>query len=339
MLHQAILLSLALAAQDPATENPENTSEGRETYFGREVARTMHWSGAGWLMRKTRDDEENSRLLLEKLELKEGQTVCDFGCGNGYYSLPMAERVGPEGRVLAVDLQPEMLKLLGVRLNAAGHENVELVQATLTKPGLAPGTCDAIVLIDVYHEISHPVTVLAALRLALKPKGRLYLLEFRLEDPDVPIKLEHKMSKAQMLLEMKASGLRFAAEFDGLPWQHLMAFERDTEFPRKEGQVEAEGRALAAGLERALSAGDLLTLRGYSPEGRTPAWLKRIEAQVKEMSRKGWMTAMAAAEIQTNTEGPGRVTVRVEAPEVAGEWPLQRSQDGRWFVVDDSSGQ
>jgi ubiquinone/menaquinone biosynthesis C-methylase UbiE len=371
----ALLLSAALPAQGSAVQeapkapaNPELAAEGREDYFGREIARTMHWSGAEWLMRESREDEEDSSLLLEQLGVQEGQTVCDFGCGNGYYTLPLAERVGAEGRVLAVDLQSEMLSLLQARVRAAGHENVVPVEATLTKTGLEPESCDAILLVDVYHEISHPMTVLAGLRRALKPRGRLLLVEFRLEDPEVPIKLLHKMSKAQMLLEMCANGLRFESEFDGLPWQHLMAFEKDPAFPREEDQAEANGRAVAAGLERALRAGDIVSLSGFyadevslgsdsrllqrEEKGNSAhlshsEWRRRLARHVEAVTRERWRSTLEGvklgvaplAEDYIISGGPLTLCVRSLGPDRETppdpyfEWFLNRNREGQWLVV------
>jgi SAM-dependent methyltransferase len=196
-------------------------------YMGREIAVTMHYLGAPWLVRESRQREEDCQMLLEALSVKPGQVVCDMGCGNGFYTLELARLVGETGRVLAVDIQPEMLRLLDARAKDAGIANVELLQGTPVDPKLAPGSCDLILLVDVYHEFSHPQEMLAAMRKALKPAGRIALAEFRLEDPKVPIKLLHKMSKKQIMKEFPANGFRLVDQFDRLPWQHLMFFERD----------------------------------------------------------------------------------------------------------------
>lgn len=198
-----------------------------EIYLGRRIAQTMHYSGAPWLVRESRTREEGTRLLLENLGVVEGSTVCDVGCGNGFYTLPLAEMVGPEGRVIGVDIQPEMLEMLEARAAEAGAANVETVQGSIIDPRLEPGSIDLALLIDVYHEFSHPVQMLARLRESLAPDGRMVVLEFRAEDPEVPIKELHKMSKAQVLKEMSANGFRLEKEFDGLPWQHMMTFVAD----------------------------------------------------------------------------------------------------------------
>lgn len=193
-------------------------------YLGREVAQTMHWQGAPWLMRRTREDEENGTLLRKWLAVQPGQSACDFGCGNGYHTLPLATAVGKEGKMLAVDLQPQMLTMLRKRCEQQQLDNVTYITATIDDPNLEAASCDLILLVDVYHELSHPVRVMAQLRRALKPGGRIVLVEFRKEDRNVPIKPEHTMSKAQVVREMATHGLKLQAQFDGLPWQHAMAF-------------------------------------------------------------------------------------------------------------------
>lgn len=213
-------------------------------YLGREVARTMHYSGARWLTRESREREEGTRLLLEHLGVTPGMTVCDLGCGNGFYSLKLAPMVGDEGRVLAVDIQPEMLDLLRERADGAGVRNIEPVLGTTADPKLEPGSVDLALLVDVYHEFDHPEQMLAKLRRALAPRGRIVLVEFRAEDPAVPIKPEHKMSRAQVLLEMQANGFVLADEFDGLPWQHLLSFTVESERPGGSGEAMFNGETL-----------------------------------------------------------------------------------------------
>lgn len=215
-------------AKTPRSAGPKAPPPGkaRETYLGRRIATTMHWLGARWLMRRTREKEEQSSKLLASFGLTEGLDVCDFGCGNGFHTLPMAERVGPQGRVYAVDIQKQMLTLLAQRQKKRGLTNIVRIQNGLADTGLPPASCDLILLVDVYHELSHPVRVLAGLRRALKPGGRLVLVEFRAEDPKVPIKKLHKMSKAQVQKELEANGFRLHASFDELPWQHVLTYVR-----------------------------------------------------------------------------------------------------------------
>ena len=187
----------------------------------------MSFHGAPWLIRETRDPEENPRKLLKALDVKPGQTVCDLGCGNGFYTLQLAELVGEQGRVLAVDIQPEMLALLKQRAEKAGIDNIEPILGTPGDPKLPKGEVDLILLVDVYHEFSYPEQMLRAMRESLKPNGRLALAEFRMEDPTVPIKLLHKMSKEQILKEFLPNGLKLVGEYNELPWQHLMFFGPD----------------------------------------------------------------------------------------------------------------
>jgi ubiquinone/menaquinone biosynthesis C-methylase UbiE len=197
------------------------------TYMGRQIAPPMHFSGAGWLTRKSRVKEENPARLLELLKLKPGQVVCDFGCGNGYHTIELAKRVGGKGLVYAIDIQREMLDLLKERYEPRGLENVKPVLATPKDPGMPAKTFDLVLMVDVYHELSHPTEVLALVRTSLKPKGRLALVEFREEDPEVPILPLHKMSQPQVMKEIPPNGFKLVSQSNELPWQHLLEFARD----------------------------------------------------------------------------------------------------------------
>ncbi len=214
------LLFLSATLNLPAQEAPPALTE----YLGRQIAQTMHWKGAEWLMRRVREQEEGPSKMREELHVKPGMTICDMGCGNGYHTLPLAEMVGDKGKILAVDVQPEMIEMLRQNIERKGLKNIEPINGLYHDPKLPPNTCDMILLVDVYHEFSHPVQMLAGMRAALKPDGLLVLVEFRGEDDSVPIKVEHKMSKVQINKEMNANGLTLKREFDGLPWQHLMFF-------------------------------------------------------------------------------------------------------------------
>lgn len=218
----APLLCSPVSAQSGVTEK-----QGRPFYMGREIAQTMHYTGAPWLIRESRQREEDCETMLANLGVKPGMTVCDMGCGNGFYSLRLAEMVGEEGKVLAVDIQQEMLRLLQARAQEQGSDNIQTILGEVDDPNLPEGEVDLILCVDVYHEFSHPEEMLAAMRKSLKPDGRIALLEFRMEDPNVPIKLLHKMSKKQILREYRANGFRLASQFDKLPWQHMMFFEKD----------------------------------------------------------------------------------------------------------------
>jgi ubiquinone/menaquinone biosynthesis C-methylase UbiE len=164
---------------------------------------------------------------LEELHIKPGQAICDMGCGNGFYTLKLAHTVGAKGKIYAVDIQQEMLDMLQRRAKSAKLTNIVPLLGTETDPRLKENSLDLVLMVDVYHEFSQPEPMLKAIRKALKPEGRIALAEFRGEDPNVPIKTEHKMSKKQILKEFTANGLKLAGQFDKLPWQHLMFFTRD----------------------------------------------------------------------------------------------------------------
>jgi SAM-dependent methyltransferase len=219
-------------AVDRTTEIPPAATH----HMGREIAHTMHYTGAPWLVRESRQREEDCRMLLEALEIKEGQTICDLGCGNGFYTLELARRVGRTGTVYAVDVQPEMLRMLAERAGAEGLTTIRPVLGTAVDPRLPAGRLDLVLCVDVYHEFSHPEPMLARIRESLAPGGRLVLAEFRGEDPAVPIKPLHKMTKAQVRAELEPAGFALAREFDRLPWQHLLFFEA-----RKGGDGAAPG--------------------------------------------------------------------------------------------------
>jgi SAM-dependent methyltransferase len=193
--------------------------------MGREIAQTMHYTGAPWLVRESRQREEDCRMLVEALAIKPGQVLCDMGCGNGFYTLELARRVGPRGLVYAVDVQPEMLHMLAERLAREGIRNVRPVLGTPIDPRLPRGSLDLVLCVDVYHEFSHPEAMLGRIRDSLKPDGLLVLAEFRGEDPAVPIKPLHKMTKAQVRAELEPAGYAIERQFDRLPWQHLLFFK------------------------------------------------------------------------------------------------------------------
>ncbi len=231
LLLLGIGVSAVAQAQNAVSEAPSGQRSDKippplKRYKGREIAPAMSYVGADWLIRETREGEEACQKLLQVLGVKPGMTICDMGCGNGFYSLKLAEAVGKDGKILAVDIQPQMLSLLSKRAMAAGVANVEPILGTLIDPKLPDDSCDLILLVDVYHEFSHPEHMLRAMKKALKPDGRLVLVEFRLEDPNVPIQLVHKMSKKQILKELPPNGYKLVDQYDKLPWQHVMFFGR-----------------------------------------------------------------------------------------------------------------
>jgi ubiquinone/menaquinone biosynthesis C-methylase UbiE len=196
------------------------------SYMGRPIADVMSYHGAEWLVRATREQEEQPEQMLDALKIPPGATVADVGAGVGYTSLRLARRVGVTGTVYATDLQPEMLRMLVANANDAGAKNIKPIRCTASEPKLPEGQVDLILMVDVYHECSDPEATLQGLRKALKPGGRLVLVEFRAEDPEVPIKPEHKMTLAQVRRELEPQGFTFKESLEFLPWQHIIVFEK-----------------------------------------------------------------------------------------------------------------
>ena len=193
---------------------------------GRQIAPVMSADGAGWLDRPEREAEEAPDQALDALGIRAGMVVADVGAGTGYMSLRMARRVGPTGKVYANDLQPEMLQKLHAKSQREKLSNVETVQGTESDPKLPPNTMDLVLLVDVYHEFSQPQAMLDKIRESLKPDGRLVLLEYRKEDPKVPIRPEHKMSVAEVKTEVEAEGYKLDQVIEKLPRQHIIIFRK-----------------------------------------------------------------------------------------------------------------
>lgn len=164
--------------------------------------------------------------MLEALALRGGEVVADLGAGSGYYTFPLARAVGPTGTVLAVEIQDEMLAALRRRAALTSATNVGLIRGTPRNPRLPAGRVDLVLMVDVYHELEYPFEVMSQVVRALKPQGRVALIEYRAEDPAVPVGALHKMSQAQLRLEMGAVGLRQVGSYDGLPRQHLLFFAK-----------------------------------------------------------------------------------------------------------------
>ena len=198
-------------------------------YMGREIAQVMGHEAAGWLDRPEREKEENPTKLMEMLPIKAGDVVADIGAGSGYYTFRLAEKVGTKGKVLAEDIQKEMLDIIRKRMKQQKLSNVEPVQGTLTDPKLPANSVDLILLVDVYHEFDHPYEMTEAMVKGLKSGGKLVFVEFKMEDPEVPIKLVHKMSQKQVLKEMEPFPLKHVKTIGSLPWQHVIIFEKKAE--------------------------------------------------------------------------------------------------------------
>jgi ubiquinone/menaquinone biosynthesis C-methylase UbiE len=210
----AFVLAVAVGAQTP----------GVHPISGRRFAPVMGYQGADWLERSERDEEEAPDVALNALKIPKGASVADIGAGSGFITERLSARVGPTGRVFANDVQPQMLQMLARRLAAKTITNVTLVQGTIDDPKLDPASVDLEIMVDVYHELSQPQAMLRHLREALKPGGRLVLLEYRKEDPTVPIKFEHKMSVAEAKMELEAEGFTLAKIDEALPRQHILIF-------------------------------------------------------------------------------------------------------------------
>ena len=211
------LLVLFLARAPAETTHPVT---------GRPIAVVMGMGGADWLVRPEREEEEAPDAALDAIGIARGSTVADVGAGAGYFTWRLAARVGPSGKVYAGDIQPEMLELLRRNMAARGIRNVETVLGATDDPRLPRGALDLALLVDVYHEFSEPQKMLRAIREALKPGGRLVLLEYRKEDPNVPIRIEHKMTVGEVRAEIEPEGVRFDKVLETLPRQHILIFRR-----------------------------------------------------------------------------------------------------------------
>ncbi len=212
----ALLLAVLVGVQAP----------GVHPISGRVFAPVMGWQGVPWLERAERLDEEEPDTALDVLKIARGSTVADIGAGSGYMTMRLATRVGPNGTVYANDVQPEMLQILQQRAERARVTNIVLVRGTIDDPKLPAGTIDLELLVDVYHEFSRPQEMLRGLRGALKADGRLVLVEYRKEDPTIPIKPDHKMSVREAKMEVEAEGFALARVDESLPRQHILIFTR-----------------------------------------------------------------------------------------------------------------
>jgi ubiquinone/menaquinone biosynthesis C-methylase UbiE len=228
------LVALSITASPPVAVTPADTayvfgesSRGGtgKFYMGREIARVMGHCGADWLERPNREREEAPDVLVRHLGLSSTDVVADIGAGTGYFTFRLSPLV-PEGAVFAVDVQEEMLEDIRGKMRRAGVDNVIPVLGEVDDPRLPRGSVDMVLLVDAYHEFSHPREMMRAVYTALRPGGRVILVEYRLEDPEVPIKPIHRMSQEQARAEMEASGLEWVETKDVLPRQHFMVFEK-----------------------------------------------------------------------------------------------------------------
>ncbi len=193
--------------------------------MGRQIAHVMSHYGIDWLERQEREMEENTSQLLKNLAIKPGMIIADIGAGSGYHSTLMSKMVG-KGKVYAVDVEPEMIAYLNDRIKLEGSKNIVPVLSTEQSVSLPENAIDMMLLVDVYHEFSFPYEMALSMLNALKPGGKLVLVEFRSEDAMVPIKTIHKMSEAQAVRELKAAGFIFEKNISNLPWQHCLVFSK-----------------------------------------------------------------------------------------------------------------
>lgn len=235
LLFLASPLVSAVALETNKTSQPTAIYETRKDhdpdgigkfYQGREIAHVMGHQAADWLERPEREQEEKPALVMEALKIKPGEAVADLGAGTGYYTRRMAAKVGPKGTVYAVDIQPEMLDILTNKMAELNFHNVKPVLGTITDPKLPPASVDLILMVDVYHEFDHPYEMTTGMVKALKPGGRLVFVEFRGEDPTVPIKKLHKMAEAQVKKEMAIFPLEWVETSEVLPIQHIIIFRK-----------------------------------------------------------------------------------------------------------------
>jgi predicted methyltransferase len=193
-------------------------------YMGREIAQVMGPGGIPWLDRSGRDEEERPDVVINALNLHGGETVADLGAGSGYFTFRIAPKVGTHGKVVAVEIQDEMIAALRERAKEQKAANVEIIKGTESDPHLSTNSVDVVLMVDVYHELTYPFEVMTAVRKALKPGGRVVFVEYRKEDPKVTIKGLHKMTVAQLEKEMHAVGLVRLQTVETLPLQHIVIF-------------------------------------------------------------------------------------------------------------------
>lgn len=194
-------------------------------YMGREIARITEHGSADWLERPAREDTELPSRVLHGLALRPDEVVADIGTGTGYFALRIAEKV-PNGRVYAVDVQPEMLEMIERRMHEQGIENVIPVLGTVTEPRLPPESVDVVLMVDAYHEFSHPREMMDGIVESLRAGGRVVIVEYRAEDATIPVRRVHRMSEAEVRREMEAVGLVWRETKDILPQQHFIVMEK-----------------------------------------------------------------------------------------------------------------
>lgn len=237
-LHALLLIFSLLACSNHAQETQQSQKDTSAVYefktessggtgkfyMGREIAGVMGAAGAAWLERSDREQEENSSHTISKMPLEPHSVVADVGAGTGYYTFRIAEKI-PGGKIYAVDIQEEFIQRLNVRTKELNARNVEVIKGSERSPNLPPDTIDLIIMVDVYHELLYPHEMLQAMSKALKPGGKLLLIEYKAEDPDVAIRPLHKMTVAQVNKELAANGFQLVKHDNTLPIQHFLLYQ------------------------------------------------------------------------------------------------------------------
>ena len=235
MFRRTLIIFSALIAPAFAEAPPTPLYETREEhdrngigkfFMGREIAHVMGHQAADWLERPEREEEEKTDVMIESLKFREGEIVADIGCGSGYIARRIAKKVGATGIVYGVDIQQEMLDLLAKRMATFGIENVRPIMGEIKDPKLPAESCDTMILVDVYHEFDFPFEMMQGMIRGLKKGGRIVFVEFRGEDPGVPIKTVHKMTEGQVKKEMALQPLEWVETIEKLPWQHIIVFRK-----------------------------------------------------------------------------------------------------------------
>ncbi len=235
MLRQTsyLLLLLLLSSACHAQQEDQRYSFKKGSYDGigkwymdREIAHVMGYQGMTWLERDSREKEENTSRLIQNMNIQAKEVIADIGAGSGYHVFKMAPLV-KEGKVFAVDIQKEMLAAIKSKKEDSGIENITLIQGSEQSTKLPENSVDKVLMVDVYHEFNYPYEMMQSISKALKPNGKVYLIEYRAEDKSVPIKPLHKMTEDQAIKEMEAVGLTLQENIDNLPWQHCMVFGKD----------------------------------------------------------------------------------------------------------------
>lgn len=217
MIHASLGL-----AQSYTYKSPSRDGIGK-IYQGREISKVMGHLGASWLERSSRDNEESPNLAVDLLDLKKDMIIADFGAGTGYFTSKLARKCSI---VYAVDIQQEMLDLNAKQMRNKNINNVKFILGFTDRTGLPKNSLDLVILVDVYHELENPLEIMNDIKSSLNQTGKVALIEYRKEDPTVPIKPLHKMSVEQVVKEMRQVNLKLHSNIQELPRQHMLIFSK-----------------------------------------------------------------------------------------------------------------